>query len=346
MYNNFKNMNNKNLYVNIWLLLITFLLSGIIIVGGLTRLTDSGLSITRWDLISGIIPPLTLKDWEKSFYLYKQIPEFKLINFSMTLDEFKIIFWWEYAHRLLGRILGLFFILPLIYFTFKKKFKKNLLISLYFIFFLILLQGLIGWYMVQSGLTDRTDVSHYRLSVHLTLAFIILISVIWNFLKYNYDLNLLSEKRIPYYLPHFFLIAILIQISTGALVSGLDAGQIYNTWPLMNESYFPDDSSLNMLYSINAFSTPSLVQFIHRNIAYLIFLIFLLIIYYVFKNSQLYYLKKITLIIFIFLLFQIALGVLTIVSQAQLFYASMHQLGSVFLIASSLILVFKNSKFN
>ena len=166
---------NKNIYVSYWLLLITFLVALMIVIGGLTRLTGSGLSITRWDLISGILPPLSLIDWEKSFSLYKQIPEYKLINSSMTLDQFKVIYLWEYVHRLLGRIVGLFYLIPLFYFTFKRIIKKNSLVSLYLILILISFQGFIGWHMVKSGLSERVDVSHYRLALHLTLAFIIFI---------------------------------------------------------------------------------------------------------------------------------------------------------------------------
>ena len=163
---------NKNNFVLYWLLLITLLVALMIIVGGLTRLTDSGLSITKWDLFVGIIPPLSNSKWEEYFLLYKSIPEFKLINYSMTLEEFKVIFWWEYIHRLLGRLIGLIYLIPLLYFTFKKNINKRSLISFYFIFFLICFQGFLGWYMVTSGLIDRTDVSHYRLSLHLSLAII------------------------------------------------------------------------------------------------------------------------------------------------------------------------------
>ena len=241
MYINFMIVENKNNQVSIWLLLITFLVGLMIIVGGLTRLTDSGLSITRWDLFTGILPPINSFEWNKAFELYKKIPEFKLLNYSMSLDEFKFIYWWEYAHRLLGRIIGILYIVPLIYFTFKKNITKNSILSLYLIFLLICLQGFMGWYMVQSGLTERTDVSHYRLSIHLTLAFIILIMLFWNFLKYKYNKNIYQNKQLPYFLPNLFLFLIIVQISIGALVSGLDAGKIYQSWPLMNESYFPDD---------------------------------------------------------------------------------------------------------
>ena len=346
MYINLMIKKNVNTYISYWLLLITFLVALMIIVGGLTRLTDSGLSITKWDLFSGILPPLSLKDWEKSFSLYKEIPEYKYLNSSMTLDQFKIIYWWEYIHRLLGRIVGLFYFLPLLYFTYKKVLNKKSLISLYLVFILILFQGFIGWYMVQSGLVERIDVSHYRLALHLTLAFIIFILLVWNFLKHRNQKVLISNNRLPFYLPVFFLFFILLQISLGAFVSGLDAGQIYQTWPLMNQSYFPDDSNLNDLFSMKAFETPSVVQFMHRNMAYLSILLFVLIATIIYRNNDFIYLRKITVMIFIFLFLQIFLGILTMLSGAQIILASMHQIGSIFLITTSLILVFKNSRTN
>ena len=337
---------NKNIYVSYWLLLITFLVALMIIVGGLTRLTDSGLSITRWDIISGILPPLSLSGWEKSFTLYKQIPEYKLLNSSMTLEQFKSIYWWEYTHRLLGRIVGLFYLLPLFYFTFKKMIKKKSLISLYIILILIFFQGFIGWYMVKSGLTERTDVSHYRLALHLTLAFIIFILLLWNYLKYKNQQNLIHNKKLPSYLPILFISCVIIQICMGAFVSGLDAGQIYQTWPLMSQSYFPNDSNIKDLFSINALETPSIVQFIHRNIAYFIILLFSFIATIIYRNKDFVYLRSAVLLVFVFLFLQTFLGILTVLSGAQIILASMHQIGSILLIATSLILVFKNSRIN
>ena len=168
-------------YISLWLIIMFLLVAIIIIVGGLTRLTDSGLSITEWQLFSGIFPPINDDDWTKYFNLYKKIPEFEIQNYSMTLSEFKVIFWWEYIHRILGRLIGISFILPLLYFTHKVGFKN--LINLYLIFLLICIQGFIGWFMVSSGLVDRVDVSHFRLSVHLLLAYIILsLILILNFL--------------------------------------------------------------------------------------------------------------------------------------------------------------------
>ena len=342
MYINFVSDENKNIYVNYWLLLITFLVAIMIVIGGLTRLTDSGLSITKWELFSGIFPPLTLNKWQHMFSLYQQIPEYKLINSSMTLDEFKIIYWWEYIHRLLGRIIGLFYIIPLIFFTFKKNINKKLLFFFYLIFFLICFQGLIGWYMVKSGLSERVDVSHYRLALHLILAFIIYILLLWSFLKTSSKNNFYTTKKLPFNLPLFFIICIMLHIVIGAFVSGLDAGQIYPSWPLMNENYFPDDSNIKDLFSLKTLDTPSLVQFIHRNIAYFILFFFFIIALIVFKSSDFIYLRKIVLLVFASLILQTLLGILTILSGAQIIFASLHQVGSIVLITTSLILLFKN----
>jgi len=346
MYINTMNEENKNIYISYWLLLITFLVALMIIIGGLTRLTDSGLSITRWDLVSGILPPLSLNEWEKSFSLYKHIPEYKLLNSSMTLEQFKTIYWWEYIHRLLGRFIGIFFLIPLLYFTFKKKIKKNSLISLYLILLLILFQGFIGWFMVRSGLTEKTDVSHYRLAMHLTLAFIIFILLLWNYLEYKEQQVFISNKKLPLHLPIFFILFLLLQICIGALVSGLDAGKIYQSWPLMNQSYFPDDSNLRDLFSMKALETPSILQFIHRNVAYFIILLFSFIATIIYRYKDFTYLRNITHLIFIFLFLQTFLGILTVLSGSWIILASMHQIGAILLVTASLILVFKNSRIN
>ena len=340
------NEENKNVSISYWLLLITLLVALMIIVGGLTRLTDSGLSITKWDLISGVLPPMSLNDWDKSFALYKKIPEYKLLNSSITLEQFKTIYWWEYIHRLLGRLVGLLYFVPLLYFTYKKMIKRSSLISFYLILFLIFFQGFVGWYMVKSGLTERIDVSHYRLSLHLTLAFIIYILLLWNYLKYKNQQIFIHNKELPLYLPISFIFCILVQICVGGFVSGLDAGQMYQSWPLMNQSYFPDDSNIKDLFSMEAFKTPSIVQFIHRNIAYFIILLFSFIATIIYRNEDFIYLRKIALLVFIFLFLQTFLGILTVLSGAQIILASMHQIGSIFLITSSLILVFKNSRIN
>ena len=339
MYTTNKNINNQ---LSIWLITMFFIISVMIIVGGLTRLTDSGLSITKWQLFSGLIPPLNQEDWIMYFNLYKQIPEFKLQNFNMTISEFKIIFWWEWAHRFLGRLIGICFLLPLIYFSFKIKFSK--LLNFYFIFFLICFQGFLGWYMVSSGLVDRVDVSHYRLSVHLVLAFLILSLIFWNYLKITV-LNNNQSFRINRFIPFCFLILIFVQIAIGAFVSGMDAGKIYNSWPLMGSTYFPNDNNISNLFKLSAFDDPSLVQFIHRNLAYVISIFYLLILFKIYKN-KIYDLYKSVNLLGIIIIIQVLLGVFTILYGAQIFIASMHQLSSIFLVSSCIYFIYVNTKFN
>ena len=328
-------------YITYWLAIMFCFVSIMIIVGGLTRLTDSGLSITQWQLFSGVLPPLNDDQWIEYFNLYKEIPEYRLQNYLMTLDQFKIIFWWEFVHRFLGRLIGIFFLIPLIFFSLKLGFNKTK--NLFLIFFLICLQGFIGWYMVVSGLVDRIDVSHYRLSLHLVLAFIILSLIFWNYLKYKGISH--SEKKINFNLPIIFLLLIFLQISIGAFVSGMDAGKIYNSWPLMGSTYFPDDSSIGDLLNFEAFNDPSLVQFMHRNLAYLIFVFYLLILFVVYKNN-LQSLYKATKIIGFILIVQIILGILTLLSSAQMIVSSMHQISSIFLVSSSVYFVYLNLNTN
>ena len=338
MYTKNPEINNQ---LSLWLIGMFWIISIMIIVGGLTRLTDSGLSITKWELFSGFLPPLNKDDWIIYFNLYKEIPEFKLQNYNMSLNEFKIIFWWEWAHRFLGRLIGILFLIPLIYFSFKISFSK--LINLYFIFFLICFQGFIGWYMVSSGLVERVDVSHFRLSVHLLLAFLILSLILWNYLKITQSVK--SSNRINSLIPFFFLILVFTQIIIGAFVSGMDAGKIYNTWPLMGSTYFPNDNNFTDLLNLSAFSDPSLAQFIHRNLAYLIGAYYLFILYEVYKN-KIYELYKSIILVGCFIILQIFLGVLTILYGAQIYIASMHQISSIFLVSSCIYFYFNNTKFN
>ena len=328
-------------HLSFWLIAMFCIISFMIIVGGLTRLTDSGLSITEWELFKGFFPPINQDDWILYFNLYKEIPEFKLQNYDMKMDEFKIIFWWEWAHRFLGRLIGMTFLIPLIYFSFKMKFSK--LWNFYLIFLLICFQGFIGWYMVSSGLVDRVDVSHFRLSFHLFLAFIILSLIYWNYLRIN-NTNKILNKINPI-IPFFFLVLIFIQITIGAFVSGMDAGKIYNTWPLMGNSYFPNDDNLINLFKLSTFSEPSLVQFIHRNLAYIIAIFYLYMFYKIYKNRMNDLYRPVNILGF-FIILQIILGIFTIIYGAQIYIASMHQLSSIFLVTSSVYFFFLNTKFN
>ena len=334
-------IDNKQLKDNIslWLAFMFWIISIMIVVGGLTRLTDSGLSITEWQLFSGFLPPLNKNQWLNYFELYKRIPEFKLQNYSMTLAEFKVIFWWEWVHRFFGRLIGISFLFPLIYFSFKVGFRK--LRNLYFIFLLICFQGFVGWYMVSSGLVDRVDVSHFRLSIHLLVAFFILTLIFWNYLNLK-DIKY-SNIKLNFFIPFVFLLFIFLQIIIGAFVSGMDAGKIYNSWPLMGSSYFPDDNRFLNLFTFGAFSDPSLVQFMHRNLAYFILAFYISILFIVYKRN-IFLLFPVIKLIGLLLIIQIILGILTLLYGAQIFLASMHQISSIFLITSSVYFLYINNK--
>ena len=325
-------------YISLWLVSMFWVVAIMIIVGGLTRLTDSGLSITQWQLFSGIFPPLNETQLNQYFGLYKKIPEYNLQNYSMTLEEFKVIFWWEFIHRFLGRLIGILFFVPLIFFTLKLGFKK--ILSLYLIFILICFQGFIGWYMVSSGLVDRVDVSHYRLSLHLVLAFIIISLIFWNYLSLQ-NINL-SFKKINRQIPIIFILIIFLQICIGAFVSGMDAGKIYNSWPLMGSGFFPDDNSIKNLFYLSALNDPSMVQFMHRSLAYLIFIFYLFIFVIIYKNRLSGLFKTIMLTGFLLIL-QIVLGILTLLYSAQIIIASMHQISSILLVSSSIYFLYLNN---
>jgi len=327
--------NNLNYQLKIWLFILLSLIILIILIGGLTRLTDSGLSITTWELFVGFLPPLTNDKWIDYFDLYKTIPEYSSQNSNMTLSEFKVIFWWEWAHRLLGRLIGLTVLLPLIYFTFKNGLW--VLKRYGIIFLLICLQGFFGWYMVSSGLIDRVDVSHYRLSIHLVTAFIILSIIFWKFLKLTkIKINEISFSLSPI---KFFIFLLFIQLIIGAFVSGMDAGTIYNTWPLMGSSYFPDDSKFIEFLNINFFDNPSIVQFVHRNLAYLIVIIYIYLLILVFRDANKIF-RQPMLIIGTSLFLQVILGILTLLSGVKIIHASLHQINSIFIILSSLYFLY------
>ena len=326
-----------------WLYLILVLVFSTIVIGGLTRLTDSGLSITEWELFTGILPPLKDETWIKYFELYQQIPQFKLINSTMNIEEFKIIFYWEYAHRIIARLIGLFFLIPLIYFHFSKKIEKKYLFSCYLVFGLILIQGIVGWYMVKSGLVNNTSVSHYRLSLHLIIALTIISIIFWliiNRMRKTFKKFFCFNKN---NLPFLILIFLIFsQIILGAFVSGLDAGKIYQTWPLMGHSFIPNDLEINNISKFFQLDNHSLVQFYHRNMAYFLSIYIILLTFFIYKKEQ-----KITypiLLILFFLLTQIVLGIFTLTSGLNIYLASAHQITSVLLAFTTLNLYFFNIK--
>jgi len=309
-----------------------------IIVGGLTRLTDSGLSITAWELFSGLLPPMNIDKWNFYFSEYKKIPEYKLVNFDMTLNEFKTIFCWEYSHRLLARVVGIISIIPIIYFTFKFKKSPFYLKKYYFIFFLICIQGFLGWFMVTSGLVKNTDVSHFRLALHLTLALIILMVILWDIFKL-YNVDKFITKISTLFL--FFLFSLLFfQIILGAFLAGLDGGLIYNTWPDMNGFFLPNEIIVYDFLKLDSFSNPSIVQFYHRIIGYLI-IVFTLILNYLFLKEKIEF--RYIMIFNSAITLQVILGIFTLITGVEIKYASLHQIGSIFVLSSYLLIVYKNS---
>jgi len=332
---NFLSIFRINNIFKLWIQTLIFLIISMIIVGGLTRLTGSGLSITQWNLFDGIIPPLNVVDWNYYFSLYKNIPQYKLINYNITLLDFKTIYLWEYFHRLLGRIIGIVYLIPLIYFIYIKKITTQNLKLFIFIFFLICLQGFLGWYMVQSGLVDDITVSHYRLSVHLITAFIILSILVWiylNMIRAKKNLSIFYFNSFPL---KIFILLIFMQIIMGAFVSGLDAGNIYQTWPLMNGFYLPNDITFNNISIFFDFNNQSLVQFYHRNIAYVILILYFYIGITIYKKkSKNLYSPYLYLLVIIIL--QIILGVSTLLSGVNVIVASLHQISSIFLVIFSL----------
>ena len=334
MYANEKKINK--LFLN-WLIISLTMVFFIIMIGGLTRLTDSGLSITKWELFKGIIPPLDNASWESYFEQYKEIPQYKLLNFNMSINEFKIIFYWEYFHRILARVIGLFFLIPLIFFIFSKKINTKYLKICSIIFLLILIQGVIGWFMVKSGLINDVTVSHYRLSIHLSTAFLIISSIFWLILNFKSKVYKSFFKFSYHNTPFIFLILLIyFQIILGAFVSGLDAGKVYQTWPMMGENYFPND-----LIKINffEFDNHSLVQFYHRNLAYFLIFYILILSFFIFRKKQSYLYYPLLILLFIMIL-QITLGIYTLLSGLNIYLASAHQITSVLLVLSALNLYY------
>ena len=257
--------------VRLWLFAMALLVFIMIIVGGATRLTDSGLSITEWKPIIGAIPPLSTADWEDAFTKYQQIPEYQQINKGMSLEEFKFIFWWEWAHRFLGRFIGIAFALPLAIFWWTGRLKPGLGNKLWALFALGGLQGAIGWYMVSSGLVDRVDVSQYRLALHLTIAFLILGLMLWIAFGLGRDAGDARVPDVPVattQLAPILVGLIFVQVALGALVAGLKAGHAYNTWPTMDGAVFPDGLLRLDPWWLNLFENETLVQFNHRLVAY------------------------------------------------------------------------------
>ena len=317
--------------VRLWLYGIALLIVVMVLVGGATRLTDSGLSITDWKPIHGIIPPLNDAEWQEEFAKYQQIPEYRLLNQGMSLGEFKGIFWWEWTHRLLGRLIGVAFLLPLLFFWATGRIERSLLPKLAGIFVLGGLQGAVGWWMVASGLSERTDVSQYRLAVHLTLAFTILAYVLW--VARGLGAGFRYAPREVRGVAAVIVGLVLLQTFLGGLVAGLDAGLAFNTWPLMDGELLPAGLLAMEPPWRNLFENPLTVQFDHRLLGYVLFAVAWVHAFQTRGSAQF----GPALVLAVMVTAQAGLGVATLVMGVPMALALLHQLGAVAVLASAVL---------
>ncbi len=296
-----------------------------VIIGGATRLTDSGLSITEWQPVLGIIPPLSEGAWQTAFAKYQLIPEYSAVNQGMTLAEFKIIYWWEWSHRFLGRFIGVVFLLPFLFFAATGRLARSLMPWLAVIFVLGALQGALGWYMVASGLIDRIDVSQYRLAAHLTLAALIVGATLWVAFGLGTLRGLPATERA--WVALLIVVLVLLQIAAGGFVAGLDAGQGYNTWPLMNGKLIPDGLFAMQPFWRNSFENAMTVQFNHRLLAYGL-AVFVASYAYVVRTKE-------SALLLTVVTAQIALGVWALLWQVPLWLGLIHQGGAFLVLAAA-----------
>ena len=337
----------NNIYkpVFFWLLLLTFMTFIMIIIGGLTRLTDSGLSIVDWKPIMGAIPPLNKDSWLLAFNSYQNSPEFLIINKNMTLDEFKYIFWWEWIHRFFARCIGVVFILPIIYFGITKKISQSLLTSLLILFLFGLFQAVVGWWMVMSGLNNDPYVSSYRLAFHLTNAVIILTILFWLTLSSAENSNIkFFPQDIKQAYTFITIIFLLITIISGAFMAGSNAGKSFNTYPLMNGKFFPDDYFFYNSGFKNFFENTIAINFNHRWIATISFFNIIFLTCYLRFAKKIYDKNFEISIIILFVFLQFILGLLTLLSNVKIYFASMHQINSMLLLGSLIYIYYSIKK--
>ncbi len=318
--------------VRAWLYAVLVVLFALVIVGGATRLTDSGLSITEWKPIHGVIPPLSDAEWAEEFAKYQQIPEYQQINSGMDLAGFKRIFWWEWGHRLLARAVGVVFALPLAFFWATGRLERALKPKLLGILALGGLQGFIGWWMVSSGLADRVDVSQYRLATHLTLAALIFAATmaVARGLAPHSEGQATAETRV---MSGFIVFAVLVQLYFGALVAGLDAGLTYNTWPLMDGALIPPDLLVIEPAWRNLFENPKTVQFLHRSIAYaLLALVLWHMIAALAHETRRTHVRR-AIVLFVLVAVQASIGIFTLLWAVPIDMALAHQGGALIVLA-------------
>ncbi len=324
--------------ITLWLVAVAALVVATLLVGGATRLTESGLSIVEWKPVTGTLPPLSQEAWQIEFEKYKTIPQFRELNRDMSLDQFKTIYWWEWAHRLLGRLIGAVFLLPFLYFLWRGWIPRELRARLWIIFGLGAVQGAVGWWMVSSGLSERTSVSQYRLAFHLTLACVIYAAIVWTLQRlWTPDSALtMSRQRVT---ATVLVALVLVQIYLGALVAGLDAGLTFNTWPLIDDAFIPATERLwfEMPWWRNLFENTLMVQFNHRMMAYLLAVVVVVhAIDVAFKVDHHDAMAgALTLVALVGL--QVAIGILTLINQVPVELALVHQAMAVLLLTIAVL---------
>jgi heme a synthase len=324
--------------VRIWLLAVAALVFAAAAVGGATRVTGSGLSIVEWRPVTGTIPPLSERAWQAEFEKYKAIPQYRELNRGMSLGKFKVIYWWEWTHRFLGRLIGVIFLLPFLFFLWKGYIGPGLRLRLWTIFGLGAVQGAVGWWMVSSGLAERLSVSHERLAFHLTLACVIFAMVLWTAqrLRPRAPLDVPARVRTG---AMVLMVLVLVQIYLGALVAGLRAGLIYNTWPLIDGALIPDAARLffEQPWWRNFFDNALMVQFNHRMVAYAIWLLTVLYTVDVARTARGGAALTGALVLASAVTLQAAIGVLTLIYVTPLPLALLHQAMAVVVLAVAVV---------
>ena len=326
--------------IGIWLVAVSLLLAFLVLVGGATRLTDSGLSIVEWKPVTGIVPPLSQEQWAAEFEKYKNIPEYEEINYGMSLDEFKTIFWWEWGHRFIARMLGFAFFIPFVFFLIKRRVPKELFPKLLTMFVLGGAQGALGWFMVMSGLSERVDVSQYRLVAHLGLAFFIFAYMLW----VAFDLLLPKAEKTaedvkPLITASYWLCGLVyVQVLLGGFVAGLRAGLIYNDWPWMDGRFVPDGYFFMSPWYLNFFENLASVQFNHRMVAYALTLAAVWM-FYALRNVRLSpHAEQARWILLLSVLLQVGLGIWTLMAVVPIWLGVLHQGGALVTFTASLYL--------
>lgn len=325
--------------VRVWLYAIALLIVTMVVVGGATRLTDSGLSITEWQPLLGAMPPLTHADWMAAFEKYQQIPQAKIVNKGMTLGEFEFIYWWEWSHRFLGRFIGVAFALPLAWFWLKGRLSRPLAWRLAGILVLGGLQGLVGWLMVKSGLVDRLDVSPYRLALHLSLATAIFALVLWTAMDLaprRTGIVLDTLPRGARTISGILVVAVFVQITLGGFVAGLKAGRAYNTWPLMDGGLMPDAMWALTPWYLNPFENMATAQFDHRMMAYALLALAGWHALRVWRAADDERIRNSALWVVVAVLAQVALGVWTLLAEVPLWLGLAHQATAMLVLAVAL----------